>query len=66
MCNYLIIRYLQRGAGVYEPMKSGGGATLKNFFAYFSASASYGFCKFQNMAQKQACMVQSNVNCLNS
>ena len=43
--------------GVQVQPETGGGATLKNFFAYFSASASYGFCDFQNIAQKQLCIV---------
>jgi len=52
VCKTLKISDLRRGArGAGQP-RIGGGATLKNFFAYFSASASYGFCDFQNMAQK--------------
>ena len=52
MCNYLKINNLQRGQGVQAQPETGGGATPKNFFAYFSVSVSYGFCDFQNMAQK--------------
>lgn len=62
--NCLKINELQRGArGVGYP-RVGVGATLKNFFAYFSASASYGFCDFQNMAQKLACVVHIVVKCI--
>ena len=38
--NYLIMNNLQRGAGVSGVSGLQGGATLKNFFAYFSASMS--------------------------
>lgn len=53
MCNYLNINELQGVQGV--PAVSGleWGATLKNFFVYFSASVSYVlFVKFWKMAKK--------------
>lgn len=62
MCKLLNINNLQGLEGSPDALESGGGATLKIFFAYFSASGSYGFCDFQNKAY----MVHTNVNCLNS
>lgn len=55
--NCLKINNLRRGRGVFEASIVIWGATLKIFFAYFSSSVSYGFCDFQNMAQKQPCIV---------
>ena len=39
--NLLMFSKLQRGARGYRTPGLGWGATLKNFFAYFSASVSY-------------------------
>lgn len=52
VANLLSINKLTRGRGVPVVSIVRWGATLKIFFTYFSALASYGFCKFQNMAQK--------------
>ena len=41
MRNALIIKYLRRVQGVSSRLGARVGATLKNFFAYFSASMSY-------------------------
>jgi len=51
IANLLCINKLTRGQGVPGASIVRWGATLKIFFAYFSASASYGFCDFQNMVQ---------------
>ena len=40
MCNSLIIKHLQGVQGVRRSPDTGGGATLKNFFAFFSVSVS--------------------------
>lgn len=52
MRNYLSISQLQGAQGGRATPGVGWGATLKNFFAYFSGLASYEFCDFQNIVQK--------------